>query len=216
VIPIFTPDGIMVGRLLGGISADRLEHQVEIVPRAAGREQPRVIEMRGAEIVEDGPALVDQDLDVNQLHRLMAVFQEALAEGEAAGAFAIGPAGAFEIFGAGSPEDPRRGRPGGDVSRIRRSRDLEEDLAQLGASMRTDDDRLAAFEIDGVRIEPPHVMHHAEANQVRVFHASLVDPPRVGNSPQSIKPSSGGATGVSQIPGSIRLGDRTAPVPSDA
>ena len=66
--------------------------------------------------MEHGAPVVEQRLDVDELHRLFAVLDDPLAEVEAAGAFQLELAGAFEIVAGGGAEDAGRS-PLGRVGR---------------------------------------------------------------------------------------------------
>jgi hypothetical protein len=99
-------------RELGKIFPRRFEHHIEVVGRAEGREKSFHFEMMRSQIVEDGPALVEQGLDVDQFQGPDTVPEDLLTEGEASRTFQVHLSGAFQVLGTGGPENPgEAGRP---------------------------------------------------------------------------------------------------------
>src|SRR5437879_5906471 len=98
---------------LGGVAADGFEQHVDVAGRAEGREESGGVESMGTEVMEHGATVVEQGLDIDQLHRLVAVLDDPLTEVKAPGPFLLEPAGVFEIVGAGGSEDACHRRWGG-------------------------------------------------------------------------------------------------------
>ncbi len=99
-----------IARHVGDLATDRFKHHIELTKRSESREQSGNVERTRTDKMENEPAGIKQDLDVDQLHRPAAVLQEALAERETKGTLKVSLEGAFEIVGAGGAENPGRGR----------------------------------------------------------------------------------------------------------
>jgi hypothetical protein len=116
---------------VGYIEAERLEQDIQLTRRAERREQAGGVEAVRAEVTEDGPAIIEQGLDVHRLQRPVALLDDALAGGEAARAVEVGLAGAIEVVRPGGAEhQPRLGLR----RRLARAQ-LDQHLTQLGPSV---------------------------------------------------------------------------------
>jgi hypothetical protein len=102
--------------------------------------------MMRPEVVEDGSALIEQRLDIDQIQGPDTVPEDLLADGEVTRSLQRGLSSALQILGAGCPEHPGRA----DLRRERccslRWGALEENLTQLGSAMRSDDDDLTSLQ----------------------------------------------------------------------
>lgn len=96
--------------VVGKVASDRLEHDVQVAGGAEGGEDAGGIEAVGAEIVEDGAALVEEGFDVDQVDGPESVPEDALTGIEAVFSIVEGEAGALMIVGVGLSEESSGGR----------------------------------------------------------------------------------------------------------
>src|SRR5262245_65983775 len=90
--------------LLFDVAADRLEHDVKPAGGTERRKQPGRVEAVGTEIMQDGPPLVEQRLDVDELKWPDAVLENPVARREPIGAEGLDEASALEVLGSGCAE----------------------------------------------------------------------------------------------------------------
>jgi hypothetical protein len=67
------------GLRFGRVSAGGFEDDVEAAEVAEGRDESRSVELMGAEIVQDGPSVIEQRLGVDQIERPDPSFKDRLA-----------------------------------------------------------------------------------------------------------------------------------------
>ena len=125
-----------------GVGPDGLEHDVEVARHAEPCAQRGGVEPMGAEIMQDGGAVVEHRLDVDQLPGPVAFAEDPLAECEAFRPHGLGMPRAIQVFGAGRPDDALTIDGRGLVGPIQR----EEDLTELDPPIRLDHDGLASIQ----------------------------------------------------------------------
>src|SRR5512135_223555 len=112
--------------------------------------------MMRPEIVEDGPALIEQRLDVDQFEGPNTIPEDLLADGETTRSFQLGLSGALQILGAGCPEQPGRAGLRREGCRPLRWGALEENRTHLGSAMRSDDDGPTSLQTRCFGKKPTH------------------------------------------------------------
>ncbi len=151
---------LVLGRL---VATDRLKDDVESARIADRLGQARGVQAVGAQVQDDGPAVVEHRLDVDQFQGPKAVPEDGLARREPTAPVRLAPFGRFQVFRTRPAE---RGKLG--IVRIGRQ---GQDLPELGPSPGADDDLIPGGEAaSGAGREPRDVPHHAEPDEIDVAH----------------------------------------------
>jgi hypothetical protein len=159
--------GFVLG-FVADVEADRLEHHVEPAGGSQGREEAGDVEVVGAEVVKNGSSLVEQRLHVDEFERPDTVAEDAFADLESGVALALGDSRSIKVVFSGRAEHTGFG---GMAVVQRVAGGLDQDLAELGPAVGTDNDRPSALELRvGFSGESSDLAHRTIANEVRVLH----------------------------------------------
>jgi hypothetical protein len=217
----------VLGRSCGiwviNVRSYRLEHYVEVALDAETRSPRRRIETMRTQVMDHSRPAIQERLDIDQLPRPISQVEHSPAFGEAARPRLKRLPRLLQIRSTGAPEHVRPispsepiviidlGTQGASIVDSNRTAALlasdKENLAQLKAPMRLDDDGLTAV-VRGPRLrqagKPPHVSHDSIADQIRMHARSparalgsrsrnLIMRVRPLNRPRSIRNKAGAA-----------------------
>jgi predicted RNA binding protein YcfA (HicA-like mRNA interferase family) len=171
--------------LVDEAGTDLLEQHVELTRNAEPRSYGSHVQLAGTEVQENGCALVQKRLDVDQLTRPILFREDTLAEIEASGFRLVRARGSGQILRRGAAEDPRLighgNRTGGlegcpivitVLSRGGGFIETDQDLSELDPPIRLNHDNLASRRSRArlrKRAESPDMAHNAVADQIRQF-----------------------------------------------